>query len=201
MKLYGMPGSGNCYKVAWMLSVLDMRCEIVSVDTSKGQTKAPEFLSKNPAGQVPLLELDNEKRLSESNAILLYLAEKGGKLLPDDAWQRAQVYQWLFFEQYSHEPTIAVRRANFKFNKGFSEEKLQDLLERGNKALAVMEKQLEQTPFLAGSELSVADMSLYAYTHVAQEGEYDLSVYPNIQAWIERVKTSDNYVGMEVLEI
>lgn len=223
-KLYSMPTSGNCYKVAFLLHLLDQRCEIVAANTLAGETKTEAFLLKNPAGQIPLLEIitttttttttavpnsseettttTTTKYLSESNAILLYLAEQFPEqgLLPfDDPWQRAKVYQWLFFEQYSHEPTIAVRRANFVLQRNYSKEKLATLLEGGRKALQVMETQLQQTSYLVGDTFTVADLSLYAYTHVAHEGGYVLP--PAVEAWVTRIQTTlPRYKGLEILQ-
>eukprot|EP00339_Tiarina_fusa_P016091 CAMPEP_0117029812 /NCGR_PEP_ID=MMETSP0472-20121206/21547_1 /TAXON_ID=693140 ORGANISM="Tiarina fusus, Strain LIS" /NCGR_SAMPLE_ID=MMETSP0472 /ASSEMBLY_ACC=CAM_ASM_000603 /LENGTH=222 /DNA_ID=CAMNT_0004737665 /DNA_START=129 /DNA_END=797 /DNA_ORIENTATION=+ len=220
MKLYAMPKSGNCYKVAWMLRMLQIPYEYTITTFVDGGTKSPPFLAKNPNGQVPLLELDDGRRLAESNAILIYLAELQSRkqlqktgtvpfLLPraggeddDDAtaYQRGLTYQWLFFEQYSHEPAIAVRRANIVFQRPCPEEKMQQLLEKGYGALTVMEKQLAQTPFLVGTEMTIADMALFAYTHVAHEGEYDMTRYPNIESWLQRVRESPGFCGMDILE-
>ncbi|KAL3919717.1 MAG: hypothetical protein SGILL_003613 [Bacillariaceae sp.] len=177
-----------------------------------GGTKNPEFLRKNPNGQVPLLELDDGRRIAESNAIMLYLEEQQlelqrGKgvdssppcLIPRDAYQRATMYQWMFFEQYSHEPAIAVRRANVVFQRPCSEEKMQQLLDKGYWALGVMEEQLAKTPFMVGEDMTLADISLYAYTHVADEGGYDMSKYANVKSWLQRVKASEGFWGMDIL--
>jgi glutathione S-transferase len=187
-----------------MLRVLQIPYEYTVKSFVDGGTKSPNFLDKNPNGQVPLLELEDGQRLAESNAILLYLAElqqkeqktttSGGDgdipfLLPrGDAYQRGLTYQWLFFEQYSHEPAVAVRRANIVFERPCPEDRMQQLLEKGHSALTVMEKQLSQTPFLVGNEMTIADMALFAYTHVAHEGEYDMKLYPNIEGWLQRVR-------------
>ena len=174
----------------------------------KSLAKNPLFLEKNPNGQVPMLEWTEDgtpRRLAESNAILIYLAEQQqhkASLLPRDDYQRALTYQWLFFEQYSHEPAIAVRRANIVFDRPCPDERMQQLLDKGHKALSVMETQLAQTQsFLVGPDMTIADMALFAYTHVAHEGGYDVKgMYPNISAWLERVRQSPGFVGMEVLE-
>ena len=219
MKLYAMPKSGNCYKVAWMLRLLNLDYEFIPTSFVDGGTKSEAFLQKNPNGQVPLLELDNGQRLAESNAILLYLAEQQTEqadtitssdektrnlaplLLPRDDYVRALTYQWLFFEQYSHEPAIAVRRANVIFDRPCAEERMQLLLNMGNKALTVMEKQLDKTEFLVRDEgMTIADIALFAYTHVAHEGGYDLSTLPNIQRWLKRVRQSPGFCGMGILE-
>jgi glutathione S-transferase len=145
---------------------------------------------------VPLLELDDGRLLAESNAILLHLGE-GTRFVPQEAYRRALAYQWLFFEQYSHEPYIAVRKAILTVPRRAAEAKPERLaltLERGNKALRVMERQLGETPFLAGGTLSVADISLYAYTHEAGEGGFDLAEYPAIAAWLARVAADPGHV-------
>jgi glutathione S-transferase len=196
-----MPKSGNCYKVAWELRRLGIQYEMICTTFVDGGTKKPEFLEKNPNGQVPLLELDDGRRLAESNAILLFLEEEQSlrtsmdmpSLIPKDPYQRALMYQWLFFEQYSHEPSIAVRRANVIFQRPCSKEKMDQLLEKGYKALHVMEQQLTKTSFMVGEEMSLADIALFAYTNLAHEGKYDLSRYPNIQDWLERVKGSSGF--------
>lgn len=199
-----MPRSGNCYKVAWMLRLASIPHELITTSILDASTKKPEFLSKNPNGQVPLLELDDGRFLAESNAILLYLAEQKTAEKPlisrDDAYQRAKTYEWMFFEQYSHEPAIAVRRANVIFQRPCTEERMQQLLEKGHGALAVMEKQLAQTPFLAGSDFSVADISLYAYSHVAHEGEFEMDRFPNVNAWLERIASMPGYEPMSILK-
>ena len=206
MKLYPMPRSGNCYKVAWMLRLLKCPYELVTTSILDGATKSPAFKAKNPAGQVPLLELDDGRFLAQSNAILLYLAEEkaataGVNLISrEDSYQRAKAYEWMFFEQYSHEPVIAVRRANVIFQRPCGADKMQEFLDKGHTALGVMEHQLTKTPFLAGNDFSVADIALYAYTHVADEGEFDLGKFPNVQAWLTRVQGLPGYGDMSILE-
>ncbi|KAG7342815.1 glutathione S-transferase [Nitzschia inconspicua] len=211
MKLYAMPLSGNCYKVAWALHRLGIQFEMVLTTFVDGGTKKPDFLEKNPNGQVPLLELDDGRRLAESNAIMLYIEETYGQLksqqqrgipplIPKDGFERAMMYQWMFFEQYTHEPSIAVRRANVLFQRDCPKDKMAQLLENGTKALNVMEQQLSKTLFIVGNEMTLADMSLFAYTHVAHEGEYDLSNFPHIQNWLDRVTTSSGFCTMDILE-
>jgi glutathione S-transferase len=201
-----MPISGNCYKVAWALHRLGMPCEMIHTTFMDGGTKKADFLQKNPNGQVPLLELDDGRRLAESNAIMLYLEEnrpptaQTPSLIPKDAYQRALMYQWMFFEQYTHEPSIAVRRANVVFQRPCPKEKMDQLLEKGYWALGVMEQQLTIASFIVGEEMTLADVSLFAYTHIAHEGEYDLSRFPNVQNWLDRVKASPGFCGMEILE-
>jgi len=148
-----------------------------------------------------LLELEDGRLLAESNAMLLYFAE-GTRFLPQDRYRRGLAYQWLFFEQYSHEPYIAVRRALLTFperRKDATPERLAATLERGNKALGVMEKHLAGNAFLAGDAMSVADIALYAYTHVAGEGGFDLGAYPAVGAWLERVRADPGHVPMNWL--
>ncbi len=171
--------------------------EWVEVDILAKETQAESFLRKNPNGKIPLLELDDGRCLSESNAILHYLAE-GTELLPVDAFERGKVLQWQFFEQYSHEPYIAVARFIAKY-LGLPEDKKQEYQskqEGGHKALHVMEEQLAKTKYLTGDQLSIADISLYGYTHVADEGGFDLSQYPAIQKWIKCIQGHTHYIGM-----
>lgn len=221
--LYAMPKSGNCYKVAWLLHILKIPYKLVvpsSLVEGSGGPKDPEFLLNNPNGQVPLLELDDGRRLAESNAIMLYLADQAAAaaassapgtsartasvatcLLPQDPYERAVTCQWLFFEQNAHEPAVAVRRGNIVFHRPASEDTMQLLLDRGYKALDAMEKQLSISSFIAGGDnMTIADIALFAYTHVAQDGGYDMDRYPNIQLWLERVRQSPGFCGMDILE-
>lgn len=195
-RIYGMSDSGNCYKPRLLMAKLGKPFEHVEVSSHDGSTRSPDYVAKNPNGMVPLLELDDGRRLAESNAILLYLGE-GTRFVPQDAYERGLAYQWLFFEQYSHEPYIAVRRALLTFPNRKAEatpDRLAQTLARGNKALGVMEKHLAENPFFAGGALSVADIALYAYTHVAGEGGFDLDRYPAVQAWLERVEADPGHV-------
>ena len=201
MIVYGMADSGNCYKPRLLLAKLGRSFRHVEVSSRDGGTRSPEYLARNPNGMVPLLEFDDGRMLAESNAMLIHLAE-GTPFLPGDAYERALVYQWLFFEQYSHEPYIAVRRALVLFAERAhlaTPERLATTLERGNKALTVMERQLERTDFLAGGELSIADICLYAYTHVANEAGFDLSAFPAVSAWLDRVGSHPGHVTMDWL--
>lgn len=201
MIVYGMADSGNCYKPRLLLAKLGRSFRHVEVSSRDGGTRSPEYLARNPNGMVPLLEFDDGRMLAESNAMLIHLAE-GTPFLPGDAYERALVYQWLFFEQYSHEPYIAVRRALVLFAERAhlaTPERLATTLERGNKALTVMERQLERTDFLAGGELSIADICLYAYTHVADEAGFDLSAFPAVSAWLDRVGSHPGHVTMDWL--
>ena len=198
MKIYGDIRSGNCYKIKLLTALLDIPHDWVHMDIMAGATRTAEFLAMNPNGKIPLLELDDGRYLAESNAILNYLAE-GSDLLPADDYAKAQVLQWQFFEQYSHEPYVAVARFIAKY-LGMPAERKEEFESKqlgGHKALAVMEQQLVKTPYLVGQRLTIADISLYGYTHVAHEGGFDLSGYPAITAWLKRVAAHPKYVGME----
>lgn len=196
--VYGMSASGNCYKVGLLLAQLGEPYRWVEVDTLGGETRSADFLAKNPNGKVPLLELDDGRMLAESNAILCYLAE-GSALWPDDRWYRAQVLQWLFFEQYSHEPYIAVARFISRFLPADHPRRaeLPRLVERGNQALAVMEQHLQDRIFFADCGYSLADIALYAYTHSAHEAGFDLSAYRAISSWLDRVRSQPGHVAQE----
>ena len=187
--LYQQQDSGNCYKVRLALAHLDRPFETVAVSSLDGSTRRPEFLAKNPIGKLPTVRLDDGRYLAESNAILLHFAE-GTALLPRDAYARAKVYEWLFFEQYSHEPAIAVRRALTMYPERAAEvspARMAQLLEAGNRALAVIERRLAAADWLADEAFSIADISLYAYTHMAADGGYDLRSYSGIGRWLARV--------------
>jgi glutathione S-transferase len=196
--LWGDRRSGNCYKVAWLLRQLDKSYAWQETDVLRGATRTSGFLHMNPNGKVPLLRLPDGGMLAESNAMLLHLAE-GTEYLPSDAYLRAMVYQWLFFEQYSHEPYIAVRRFLMHFDHGrpLSAERLDMLLARGHEALGVMEKALSRNAWIAGPEFSVADIALYAYTHVAGQGDFDLVAYPALQGWMARIRTRPGHFDLE----
>ena len=196
-KVYGDYNSGNCYKIKLMLSLLGVEYEWVPVDILNGGTHTAAFLEKNPNGKIPVLELEDGTCLWESNAILNFLAD-GTHYLPTEPRLRTQVLQWQFFEQYSHEPSIAVARF-IEFYLGLPEERLKEyrsLQKAGYRALSVMEQQLKRTPFLVGESFSIADIALYAYTHVAHQGGFDLTPYPGIQHWLARVKEQPGYVNM-----
>jgi glutathione S-transferase len=196
-KLYGMTGSGNCWKPAVLMKQLDEPFEWVEMNLLKGESRAPEFLAKNANGKVPLLQLADGRALAESNAMLCYLAE-GSDYFPADRWQRAKILEWLFFEQYSHEPYIATVRwwVHFLHKQDEWRDKIAEAMKKGHAALMVMERQLEQTPFLAGARYSIADIALYAYTHVAHQGGYDLTAYPAIRAWLQRVEAQPRFEKM-----
>ncbi len=196
--IYGMSDSGNSYKPRLLMAKLGRPFNHVETSSRDGSTRSAAYLAKNANGKVPLLELEDGRFLAESNAILLHLAE-GTRLLPTDAYQRALVYQWLFFEQYSHEPFVAVRRTMFLYPERAAQatpERMQALLEGGNKALGVMQVQLEKTPFLAGDAMSVADIALYTYTHDATVGGYDLDAFPAVKAWLARVAADEGHVPL-----
>jgi glutathione S-transferase len=199
--IYGQDDSGNCYKPRLLLAKLGIPFRHAETKSGAGGTRTEAFLARNPNGKVPLAELDDGRLLAESNAMLLYFAE-GTRLLPADRYQRGLAYQWLFFEQYSHEPYIAVRRALLVYPARAREatpEKLAATLAGGQKALAVMEEQLSRTPFFAGDAMSVADISLYAYTHEAPRGGFDLAAYPGVAAWLKRVEADPGHVPMSWL--
>ncbi len=197
LRLYDYFESGNAYKVRLLLTLLGRPFERVHLDILEGETRSPAFVAKNPNHRVPTLELGDGRVLAESNAILFYLAE-GTPFLPSGAWERAQVLQWMFFEQYSHEPFIAVAR--FWHFSGQAEAKRDELpakMEGGRHALGVMEGHLDGREWLVADRRSIADIALFAYTHVAHEGGFDLAAYPNVQAWIERFEAQPGHVGID----
>lgn len=197
MKVYGDLQSGNCLKVKLLLSLLNIKHTWLHIDILKGETRSASFLALNPNGKIPLVVFDDGRVLSESNAILGYFAEHTD-FLPKDRFLKAKVYEWLFFEQYSHEPYIAVARFIQKY-QNMPNDRLNEyyaLHEKGYKALDVMEKQLEKTAFLTSQSPTIADIALYAYTHVANEGGFNLTAYPKIQRWLQRIKQLPGYVGM-----
>ena len=196
-KVYGDYRSGNCYKVKLMLTLLGKPYQWVPVDILKGETQSDAFLAKNPNGKIPVLELEDGTCLWESNAILNFLAD-GSSFLPSEPRLRTQVLQWQFFEQYSHEPYVAVARF-IQLYQGLPAERAEEYKVcqvRGHKAFKVMERQLQQTPYLVGNDYSIADIALYAYTHVAHEGGFDLSAYPAINAWLARIANHPGHVTM-----
>jgi glutathione S-transferase len=198
LTLYSQQVSGNAYKPRLLMAQLAIPFRIVEMNTYDGSTRKPEFLVKNPIGRVPLLEFPDGRRLAESNAILLHLSE-GTRFVPADPFDRAKMYEWMFFEQYSHEPAIAVRRSILNAPERAhmrTADRLGPLLEKGNQALTVMETRLARADWLAGDRYSVADIALYAYTHVAEEGGYDLALYPGVRAWIARVAAEPGHVAI-----
>jgi glutathione S-transferase len=196
--VHGMKASGNCYKVQLLLEQLGLDYRWVEVDSAAGETRTAAFLAMNPIGQVPLLEVEPGRYLPESNAILCYLAE-GTPLWPVDRWSRAQALRWMFFEQYSHEPCVAVARFIARWLPADHPRRaeLPRLVERGRQALSVMERRLSESPFMAGEAYSVADIALFAYTHCAPDGGIALDDYPAIRAWLDRVRGQPGFVPMQ----
>ncbi len=199
LRVYGDVQSGNCYKVKLLLTQLGLPHRWIFTDIRTGATRTPEFLAKNPNGRIPLVELAPGQFLPESNAILWYLAE-GTPFMPGDRLERGHALQWMFFEQYSHEPNIATSRYYMTF-LGEPEKYREEIARRvkpGYAALGVMERHLSEREYFAAGRYSIADIALYAYTHVAQEGGFDLKGFPAVRDWLARVKSQPNYVGMEV---
>jgi glutathione S-transferase len=199
LTLYSQQASGNAYKPRLLMAQLETPFRIVDVNTYDGSTRKPGFLAKNPIGKVPLLEFEDGRRLAESNAILLHLAE-GTPYLPTDKFDRAKAYEWLFFEQYTHEPAIAVRRSILTAPERAhlrTPERLGELLDKGNHALSVMERRLSEADWLAGRAYSIADVALYAYTHTAEEGGYEVTAYPGIMRWLRRVADQPGHVSID----
>ena len=197
LRLYDNHLSGNGYKPRLLLAHLGRTYERVEVDILKGETRTEAFLAMNPNGRIPLLALEDGAYLAESNAILWYLAE-GSCFWPDDRAARALTLQWMFFEQYSHEPNIAVAR-HWLQHVAMTEAQRAQLPARqegGRAALAVMERHLARSPWFGGEAMTIADMALYAYTHVADEGGFDLADYPAVSAWLARVAAEPGHVPM-----
>ncbi|MDD3762999.1 MAG: glutathione S-transferase family protein [Nevskiales bacterium] len=195
--LYGMTGSGNCYKPALLMRQLGIPYTWIEVDLLRGATHSPDFLALNPTGKVPVLQLPDGRCLSESNAMLCLLAE-GTPLLPSERWARAEVMQWLFFEQYSHEPAIATVRfwVHYLGKAEAWRDRIRETRPKGYAALQRMELQLCRSDYLAGDAYSIADIALYAYTHVADQGGYRLGDFPRIEAWLRRVQRQPGYFAM-----
>lgn len=195
LKLYDSQDSGNAYKVRLVLAHLGMDFERVELDTDKGETRTAEYLARNPNGKVPALELESGEVLCESNAIMFYLST-GTSLLPEDDLSRARVLQWMFFEQYSHEPYIAVSRHILKHLAPSEENRAVVAARRepGHRALSVMEGHLTARRFFVDECFTIADVALYAYTHVAHEGGFDLSGYQSIREWLARVGEQPGHI-------
>jgi glutathione S-transferase len=196
IRLHDNLSSGNGYKVRLLLAQLGVPFERVEYDIDRAETRTPEFLKMNPNGRVPVLELEDGRFLPESNAILFYLAQ-GTPFIPDDHFARAQVLSWAFFEQYSHEPNIASPRYWITHNLPITEERrvmLEPKRKLGYAALGVMEGHLKDRKFFVGDRYSIADIALYAYTHVADEGGFDLGSFPSINAWLGRVAAQPGHV-------
>jgi len=195
--IYGDQLSGNCYKIKLLLQLRNIKHQWQHIDILANETNSDSFKLKNFNAEIPVLKISNSEYLSQSNAILNYLAE-GSEYLPDSGLERAKVLQWQFFEQYSHEPYIAVARYINKY-LGLPEDRIQEYHSKqagGHKALTVIEQQLKNTRFIVGDWITIADISLYAYTHVAHEGGFNLNNYPNIQNWLLDIEALPNYVAM-----
>ncbi|MEO0012199.1 MAG: hypothetical protein RLZZ535_588 [Cyanobacteriota bacterium] len=194
-KLYDFLPSGNGYKVRLLLTQLQIPFELIKLDILKGETRTNEFLVKNPNGKIPLLEIAPDEFISESNAILYYLSQET-TYFPQDKYQQAQVMQWLFFEQYSHEPNIATPR--FWLTELKQADKYREQIEQKRKlgyaALNVMEQHLKTHDFFVANQYTIADIGLYAYTHVAEEGGFELTKFPAILAWFKRVASQPRHI-------
>ena len=186
MLIYNSPVSGNCYKVRLLLAQLGIGYEVEHVDVVDRSNRKELLGELNPALRVPTVVLDDGRPLAESNAILWYFGD-GTEYMPEDAYERAQVLQWMFFEQYSHEPSIAVARFLRAFLKKHDDPRLPELQKRGYAALGVMDRHLSDRAYFVGDALSIADLALFAYTHKADEGGFDIAPYPAVRAWLERV--------------
>jgi glutathione S-transferase len=195
LTLYDSLISGNGYKVRLLLSQLGLPFRLIEKDIVKGETRKPDFLKINPNGRIPVLQLADGRCLAESNAIMFYLAE-GTFFLAEDRYDRADTLRWMFFEQYSHEPYVAVARFWIHSLGKRQEwaERLEEKWPRGYQALDIMESHLRTRRFFVGERYSIADIALYAYTHVAEEGEFDLARYPAIRAWLDRVADQPGHV-------
>lgn len=195
--IYGDSMSGNCYKIKLLCSLLHIEHQWIEVNILEGETRTSEFLAMNPNAKIPLLVTENKQYIAESNAILYYLSQKT-TFFPTDALQQSVCLQWMFFEQYSHEPYIAVARFINKYLGSPADrlEELESKQEGGHKALGVMEIQLQKTPYLVGDTISIADLCLFAYTHVAYEGGFDLNNFPAILTWISRIEQQPNFINI-----
>lgn len=197
LTLYDYLDSGNGYKCRLILALLNTPYTRVELDLDKGETRTPQFLARNPNGRIPALELEDGTVLPESNAILYYLAD-GSPYLPDSRLARAQVMQWLFFEQYSHEPYVATPRWIIR-HLGRDHPRMAEMpgrLEKGRAAFAVMEQHLQRHDFFVANRYTIADIALYAYTHRAHEGDHDLTPWPALRNWLDRVATQPGHIKM-----
>jgi glutathione S-transferase len=197
--LYSMQRSGNSYKVRLAFAQLRVPHKLVELDILKGETRTPDFLAKNPNGRVPVLEVAPGRHLAESNAILWYVGD-GTRLVPEDAIRRAEALQWMFFEQHSLEPNLGSARFWLTMVKGGRELQshgLDDWMEKGYEALGVMEKHLQSYRYFVDDRYTIADIALYAYTHVAHESDYDLTTFPAIRAWLKRVAAEPGHIAMD----
>jgi glutathione S-transferase len=198
-KLYSMQRSGNSYKVRLALALLNLPYQAIEVDILRGESRTPDFLSKNPSGQVPLLEVGADRYLAESNAILWYVAV-GTPLAPENRIDRAEALQWMFFEQHALEPNIGAAYFWLSLVRGgrdLQTHALEDWMERGYGALQVMENHLKTNSYFAARQLTVADIALYGYTHVADRCDFDLAPFPAIRDWLKRVEAAPGFVAMD----
>jgi len=195
LTLYDYLPSGNGYKVRLLLAQLKVPFRLVEKDILKGETRTPEFLAINPDGRIPAVVFDDGRRLAQSDAILFYFAE-GTPFLSADRFERAETLQWMFFEQYSHEPYVAVARfwIHSLGKRAAWADRLQEKWQKGYQALDAMERHLEGRRFFVGERYSIADIALYGYTHVAEEGDFELARYPRIRAWLDRVADQPNHI-------
>lgn len=196
MKIYGDLGSGNCLKVKYTADRLGLPYDWVDVDIMKGETRTPEFLERFPLARIPAVEFEDGRRLAESNAIIRYLA-RGTALLPDDAFTQAKIDEWLFWEQYSHEPYIATTRYHIVYLKRSLDQREPWRVERGEAALDLMDRQLARRSWLVGQTMSIADIALLAYTRLAHEGGFDLARRGNVRAWIARCEDELGLAGVD----
>jgi len=197
LKIYGDSRSGNCYKIQLLCAEMGIDYDWQEVDILAGDTRTPQFLAMNANGRIPLLALPDGRFLPESNAILYYLAD-GSEFFAGDAFARAEIMQWMFFEQYSHEPYIATSRFIIKYlgNPRDKQVALEEKKVGGLAALDIMEQQLTDQSFFTGDKFNIADIALYAYTHVADEGGFELDDFPRILEWIERIEGRPKFVPM-----
>lgn len=191
LTLYGDSISGNCQKPKWTADLLGVPYDWIEVDILQAGTQTEDFLAVNPAGQVPVARWPDGRVLPQSNAIMLYIAEEAGSdLVPDDTFKRAKMMSWLFWEQYSHETAIAVRRFQKHYLKKSDDEIDPNLMAKGRRALGVMEMQLTFTDWIVGDQMTLADIALVAYTRVAHEGGFDLSEFPSVERWVSRTEAA-----------
>lgn len=198
LKIYGDSRSGNCYKIQLLCAEMGIKYDWEEVDILAGDTRTPQFLARNANGRIPLLALPDGRYLPESNAILFYLAD-GSEFFAGDTYARADILRWMFFEQYSHEPYIATSRFIIKYlgNPADRQSSLEEKRAGGYSALEIMEQQLLRHPFISGDNFNIADIALFAYTHIAAEGGFNLEKYAAIGKWIERIMGRPNYVPMK----
>ena len=198
-KLYSMRRSGNCYKVRLALAQLNIPHDLIEIDILHGETRTPEFLKMNPSGHVPLLEVAAGRYIAESNAILWYVADHS-PLFTNDRADRAEMLQWMFFEQHSLEPNIGAAYFWLTLVKGgrdLQQHALEDWMQEGYRALGVMEKHLTRHDFFAANTYTIADIALYAYTHMAHQCDFDLSLFPAVRSWLARVANQPGHVAMD----